>query len=138
MKKSTKIISAVLASLMLVAAGCSSDKPAEKKAGGPEEKVLTVYSARSEQLNNAVIPQFEKDTGIKVNLVVAGTGEVLKRAKSEKDNPLGDILWAADETMLSSSKDLFMEYTSTENDKMMDGFKNKAGVLHQPLLIQQL
>ena len=65
MKKSTKIISAVLASLMLVAAGCSSDKPAEKKAGGPEEKVLTVYSARSEQLNNAVIPQFEKDTGIK-------------------------------------------------------------------------
>ena len=128
MKKSTKIISAVLASLMLVAAGCSSDKPAEKKAGGPEEKVLTVYSARSEQLNNAVIPQFEKDTGIKVNLVVAGTGEVLKRAKSEKDNPLGDILWAADETMLSSSKDLFMEYTSTENDKMMDGFKNKAGV----------
>ena len=47
MKKSTKIISAVLASLMLVAAGCSSDKPAEKKAGGPEEKVLTVYSARS-------------------------------------------------------------------------------------------
>lgn len=30
--------------------------------------------------------------------------------------------------MLSSSKDLFMEYTSTENDKMMDGFKNKAGV----------
>lgn len=99
-----------------------------KKAGGSEEKVLTVYSARSEQLNNAVIPQFEKDTGIKVNLVVAGTGEVLKRAKSEKDNPLGDILWAADETMLSSSKDLFMEYTSTENDKMMDGFKNKAGV----------
>ena len=90
MKKSTKIISAVLASLMLVAAGCGSDKPAEKKAGGPEEKVLTVYSARSEQLNNAVIPQFEKDTGIKVNLVVAGTGEVLKRAKSEKDNPLGD------------------------------------------------
>lgn len=84
MKKSTKIISAVLASLMLVAAGCGSDKPAEKKAGGPEEKVLTVYSARSEQLNNAVIPQFEKDTGIKVNLVVAGTGEVLKRAKSEK------------------------------------------------------
>ena len=39
MKKSTKIISAVLASLMLVAAGCGSDKPAEKKAGGPEEKV---------------------------------------------------------------------------------------------------
>ena len=84
MKKSTKIISAVLASLMLVAAGCGSDKPAEKKAGGPEEKVLTVYSARSEQLNNAVIPQFEKDTGIKVNLVVgrSQSGTDRKRSRS--------------------------------------------------------
>ena len=79
MKKSTKIISAVLASLMLVAAGCGSDKPAEKKAGGPEEKVLTVYSARSEQLNNAVIPQFEKDCrkGIRVSVSV-GFGKSAK------------------------------------------------------------
>ena len=38
MKKSTKIISAVLASLMLVAAGCGSDKPAEKKAGEKKKK----------------------------------------------------------------------------------------------------
>ena len=53
MKKSTKIISAVLASLMLVAAGCGSDKPAEKKAGGPEEKVLTVYSPRSRSTDYA-------------------------------------------------------------------------------------
>ena len=42
MKKSTKIISAVLASLMLVAAGCSSDKPAEKKAGGPELSLIHI------------------------------------------------------------------------------------------------
>ena len=114
--------------MMLFAAGCGGS--GDKKAGEAkqEEKVLTVYSARSESLNNAVIPKFEKATGIKVNLVVAGTGEVLKRVGSEKGNPLGDILWAADETMLSSSKDLFMEYTSKENDKMMDGFKNKHGV----------
>lgn len=32
-----------------------------------------VYTARSEALNNAVIPEFEKDTGIKVEVVVAGT-----------------------------------------------------------------
>ena len=48
--------------------------------------MLVVYTARSEALNNAVIPEFEKDTGIKVEVVVAGTGELLKRAQSEKDN----------------------------------------------------
>lgn len=114
--------------MMLFAAGCGGSDDKKSGEAKQEEKVLTVYSARSESLNNAVIPKFEKATGIKVNLVVAGTGEVLKRVGSEKGNPLGDILWAADETMLSSSKDLFMEYTSKENDKMMDGFKNKHGV----------
>ena len=134
MRKLSSLISLVLMSSLFVVAGCDSGKPStENKAAAAatspaEENVLTVYSARSEQLNNAVIPEFEKDTGIKVNLVVAGTGEVLKRAVSEKENPLGDILWAADQTMLSSSRDLFMEYVSKENDNMMDAFKNKEGV----------
>jgi ABC-type glycerol-3-phosphate transport system substrate-binding protein len=56
-----------------------------------EEKVLVVYTARSEELNKAVISEFERETGITVELVTAGTGELLKRAESEKDNPLGDI-----------------------------------------------
>ena len=126
MKRKILALTAVIG-LLLLTAGCGGG---EKKAGDAkqEEKVLTVYSARSESLNNAVIPKFEKATGIKVNLVVAGTGEVVKRVSSEKANPLGDVLWAADETMLSGSKDLFMEYVSKENDKMMDGFKNKHGV----------
>lgn len=92
-----------------------------------EEPVLVVYTARSEALNNAVIPEFEKDTGIKVEVVVAGTGELLKRAESEKENPLGDIFWAADRTMLESSKDLFMEYVSPEDENMLPEFRNTTG-----------
>lgn len=92
-----------------------------------EEPVLVVYTARSEALNNAVIPEFEKETGIKVELVVAGTGELLKRAQSEKENPLGDIFWVADQTMLESSKELFMQYVSPEDEKMMKAFRNTTG-----------
>ncbi len=97
------------------------------KGSKAESKVLTVYTARSESLNNAVIPGFEKETGIKVNIVVAGTGEVVKRVNSEKANPLGDVLWAGSEAMLASSKDLFMDYVSPENANMMDDFKNTTG-----------
>lgn len=92
-----------------------------------EENVLVVYTARSEELNKAVISEFEKETGIKVELVTAGTGELLKRVESEKDNPLGDILWAADRTMLAASEDLFMEYVSKEDGNMMEGFRNTTG-----------
>lgn len=69
--------------------GTQEDSGAQAAASGEEEPVLVVYTARSEALNNAVIPEFEKDTGIKVEVVVAGTGELLKRAQSERI-----ILWA--------------------------------------------
>ncbi|MBE6067431.1 MAG: extracellular solute-binding protein [Clostridium lundense] len=107
--------------------GCGSKEASTNSTKSSDSKELTVYTARSESLNNLVISNFEKDTGIKVNLVVAGTGELQKRVKSEKDNPLGDILWAADETMLSSSKELFMEYVSPEDANMEEKFKNKSG-----------
>lgn len=118
-------LAASLCLLSLTACGSKQDK---KEGGeGGDSKKLVVYTARSEQLNNAIIPEFEKETGIKVELVVAGTGELVKRVTSEKDHPLGDILWAADETMLSSSKDLFESYVSPENDKMLPQFRNKSG-----------
>ena len=86
---------AVIMAAALAATGCSSGgaktsdtqqpsgtEAAKDAASGEEEPVLVVYTARSEALNNAVIPEFEKDTGIKVEVVVAGTGELLKRAQS--------------------------------------------------------
>lgn len=124
-----KFISTMLLTSMIGMSliGCGSKEASSNDAKNSDSKELTVYTARSESLNNLVISNFEKDTGIKVNLVVAGTGELQKRVTSEKDNPLGDILWAADETMLSSSKDLFMEYVSPEDVNMGDKFKNKSG-----------
>ena len=65
------------------AGDAAKTEAAKDAASGDEEPVLVVYTARSEALNNAVIPEFEKDTVIKVEVVVAGTGELLKRAQAE-------------------------------------------------------
>ena len=127
MKRLRKLLSLVATAAVMgsLLGGCGgADK---KQAGGEEEKVLTVYTARSESLNNLVIPNFEKDTGIKVNVIVAGTGPLLKRVASEKGNPQGDILWASDLMTLESQKDLFMEYVSPEDANMMEEFRNKTG-----------
>ena len=108
--------------------GCGGDKKADAPKGNAgNDKVLTVYTARSESLNNLVIPAFEKETGIKVNVIVAGTGPLVKRVASEKDNPQGDVLWAADQTMLESQKELFEKYVSPEDANMLEAAKNKTG-----------
>lgn len=129
MKRLKKAALAVACAAVLcsVFSGCGGDKKDTAKAAPAEEKVLTVYTARSESLNNLVIPAFEKETGIKVNVIVAGTGPLVKRVASEKDNPQGDILWAADQTMLDSQKDLFEKYVSPEDANMIDAAKNKTG-----------
>lgn len=126
-KKTISNLLLVMLSIALIAAGCSSKISDSNANDTNDSDILVVYTARSESLNNAVIPNFEKDTGIKVEVIVAGTGELVKRVESEKNNPMGDILWAADETMLSSKKELFMEYVSPEDEHMMEGFKNKTG-----------
>lgn len=125
--KKTLAILLTVTSMSALFAGCGSGTGEKPKAAGQEEKVLTVYTARSESLNNLVIPNFEKETGIKVEMIVAGTGALQKRVASEKNNPLGDILWAGDQTMLDSSKDLFMQYVSPEDANMGAAFKNKSG-----------
>lgn len=128
--------------LMLALAGCGGGQTGETEGteavseqseaeeqedAASGEDVLVVYTARSEQLNDAIIPGFEEKTGIKVEVITGTTGECLKRVQSETENPGGDILWAADETMLADYKDLFLQYVSPEDENMMDGFKNKSG-----------
>lgn len=127
-KRTFSALLLITLSVALILTACSSkDAGSDNVDEADNGSTLVVYTARSESLNNAVIPNFEKDTGIKVEIIVAGTGELVKRVESEKNNPMGDILWAADETMLSAKKDLFTLYTSSENDNMMEGFRNKTG-----------
>ena len=43
------------------------------------QKVLVVYSPAQPELNNLVAREFEKKYGIKVQMVTAGTGELIAR-----------------------------------------------------------
>lgn len=95
---------------------------------------LVIYSARNERLNNIVIPGFEKETGLTIEMITGSTGEVNQRIKAEVESGAVtvDIHWAADETMLSAIRDLFQPYVSTENDAMMSLFKNDGTNVFNP------
>jgi len=80
----------VLAAPLLSACGGSSS--------AADAKVVTVYSAdglkgeRGDGWYDRVFKDFEKQTGIKVEYVEGGSGEMVQRAVREKSNPQADVL----------------------------------------------
>ncbi|QCP53404.1 2-aminoethylphosphonate ABC transporter substrate-binding protein [Trinickia violacea] len=54
---------------------------------------VVLYTADGlENLYKDVLPAFEKQEGVKVNIVTAGSGEVVNRATVEKDSPKADVI----------------------------------------------
>lgn len=97
---------------------------APKKAGS-----LVVYSPLPLEFMDPFIQEFEKETGISVELIAAGTGELLKRIESEKEKPLGDVLWSGTIGTVKAKMDLFEEYHTSNEDAVMDDYKNSEGPL---------
>lgn len=122
-------ISLSLIILMGLLAGCSpsndGDTGDNDKGGENVSKSVTVYSPHNAEVVNPIIKEFEDETGIEVDLVAAGTGELLKRIEAESDNPLGDVMWGGGAESLDSFKDYFEAYKTQEDDQIAENFKDK-------------
>ena len=92
------------------------------------EEKLVIYTTVSKGVVSELVPMFEKQTGIKVEIVRAGVGELIKRIQSEKDNPLADVLWGSALASLQAAGEPYFEhYVSANNDAMVDRYKNVEG-----------
>ncbi|MBO5565434.1 MAG: extracellular solute-binding protein [Lachnospiraceae bacterium] len=129
-----RLLALSLIACMLVGCGAAgSSEPAqsqqeasaEQETSDGESDTLVLYTARAESLNNAVIENFQADTGIKVEIVTGSTGEVVKRVQSEAANPQGDVLWAGSEAQLAEYVDYLESYVSPEDENML--YKNTSG-----------
>jgi iron(III) transport system substrate-binding protein len=110
------VIGIVGAVVVALTAGLApGGRPAE--AQGTEGEVV-VYTAAQSTIVQAIGPMFEKKTGIKVSFVEAGTGEILKRARAEAANPLGDVLWALGAEGMAANADLLDPYTVADDAKI--------------------
>lgn len=94
-----------------------------------ETKDLVVYCPHPVEFINPIISEFEADTGVSVEVITAGTGELLRKVEEEQDNPLGDIFWGGSNSTILPKKDLFEMYLSVNEDALFDYCKNVEGMI---------
>lgn len=132
-----KFISLALASTMVLGlfSGCgqtdeststaSTGTNAQSTAQSGES--LVIYSPNTENMINTIIPLFEKETGVKVEVISMGSGEMFKRVQSEKENPNADVTYGGSFATYQNNLDLFEEYVAKDNADVMEEFQNKTG-----------
>ncbi len=85
---------------------------------------VVVYTSNDSNLNRFVYDAFKKETGIEVEGVEAGSGVIFRRIASEKDRPLGDIVWGVSRTLLRANKALLAPYASKNKDAVPAHFRD--------------
>lgn len=95
---------------------------------GEGSNELVIYSPNSDSEIAAVIPAFEKATGIKVTLQSMGSGELLSRLEAEKENPQADINWGAVNLVFwSEHQDLYEKYVSPNDAALPEAYQSYNG-----------
>src|SRR2546421_5295949 len=108
-----RTITLLIAGAAIVAAG----------AAAAQSKVV-VYTSNDSNLNRFVFDAFKKETGIEVEPVEAGSGVVFRRMASERERPLGDIVWGVSRTLLRANKALLAPYASKNKDAVPAHFRD--------------
>lgn len=128
--KCKKLFIAFLACAFLggMLTGCGGGmQRAEKAAEG--DAPLVVYCPHPPAFVTPLVQAFEQQSGIRVEVVSAGTGELLKRVESEASHPAGDIFWGGSLNTMKPKAALFENYTSVNEGHMRPEFKNVEGAM---------
>jgi iron(III) transport system substrate-binding protein len=88
-----------------------------------QDKSVVVYTAHKASIVDALVPKFEKDTGIKVDVVKAGSGDIIKRVKAESSAPKADVIWSIGGEQLEDNKDLLATYKPKDDAAILPAYK---------------
>ncbi|MCL2588652.1 MAG: extracellular solute-binding protein, partial [Oscillospiraceae bacterium] len=113
----------------LVACGGGGGGGSAGGGGGSGSNELIIYSPHPLNFINPLVDEFEAQTGIRVEIIAAGAGELLTRIQAEQENPQGDILWGGSLSTVRPQMDLFEVYRSANEDYVQPGLENVEGSL---------
>ena len=141
MKKTLSILLSLVLILSLSACGGSapaSEAPASQDGGTPSADnpgKLVVYSPWSDVELAIAVDAFEEQTGIDVEVVSGGAGELVARVQGEKDNPQGDVILGGSLGVFEPVMDLWEEYVSPQDEFILDEYKNTTGKINTYCLV---
>lgn len=92
-------------------------------AAGAQQRVV-LYTSNEATLNKLIATEFQKATGIEVNVISAGSGVVIKRLQSEKDRPQGDLVWGISRSLLQTNAEYFEPYASEHKNAIPAEFRD--------------
>ena len=105
----------------------SSGNTQNNSSSNVKRKVV-VYSPNNPELNNPVIKEFQDRTGIEVELITAGTGELINRIKAEANNPLGDVLYGGGQESHDAIAEYLEPYVTSEAEHLMSDYLDPNGI----------
>src|ERR1044072_9523103 len=98
--------------LQAIALGVAVCAVAAPPAGAPQR--VSIYTAQTANIVEKLIPEFEKATGIKADVVKAGSGDIINRVRAESANPKADVIWSIGAELLEANGDLLQPHQPKE------------------------
>ena len=86
---------------------------------------VVLYSSNQPELLDVIAQGFKEKTGHTLTSVRMGTGEAMKRIAAERANPLCDVFWSGDLSVLDHAKADFASYKSPEAASLDAGMVEK-------------
>ena len=124
-----RVIELTLVVLLVVGeAGCApgvepTEPPTSAPVASPEPRTVRVMTHDSFDIGEETVAAFEEEHNARVEVLQAGdAGVVLNQAILSKDNPMADVLYGVDNTLLSRAlkADIFEPYESPLLDQIPD------------------
>lgn len=111
-----------LALIALLLSGCAQGTDVSAFAPGEEER-LVIYTSHKEEVYGPIIKEFQQRTGIWVEVVTGGSGELLERIAMEAEGgqPACDLMFGGGVESLAAYEDCFEPCTP-------EGVENLRGV----------
>ena len=118
---------ALLCALLLTLSGCAPRPDPALAALAPDEsRRLIVYTSHKEEVYAPIVKEFEERTGIWVEVVTGGTGELLDRIETEAESPRCDVMFGGGVESLLSYVNLFEPYTCADADLLKPGLRREG------------
>jgi iron(III) transport system substrate-binding protein len=84
----------------------------------PATGTVVMYTAAPTEVQNVLVPAIRQRTGLNVQVVSAGGGELIQRLRAEANRPMADIVVSVGGDVIDVNPQLFAAYRVKDADKL--------------------